>query len=161
MKNIQGSLRQQGSTLLEALIALVIFSFGVMGFMKLQMESMRQAADSRFVVMAGAKAQSLMDAITYEKQLSGTVAMPYTDQEWSLSKDKESSSLGNAGTGAILKPWLAGVENGLPGGDASIECVSHICTIQIFWKPGKSVQHDKTITDEQSARYVVQNPSAD
>lgn len=150
---------QHGGTLLETLIALLILSIGMLGIMKLQIESMRQTTDARFVIIAGAKAQSIMDAITYERKLNAGTATPFTDSSWGLSKGTAANSI-SGDTSAILKPWLTSVQGALPGGDASIACASNVCTITIFWSPGKTTQLDMTIINERSAKYVVQNPSA-
>lgn len=147
---------QRGSSMLEALIALLILSIGIVALMKLQSESMRQNTDSRFVVMAGSKAQSIMDAITYERKLSNNKAVAYSDSDWALAKGSDTGTVSNT----IIRPWLTSVQKSLPGGDASIACTDGVCTITIFWSPGKSTQIDKSVINEQSAKYVVQNPSA-
>ena len=151
-----GVFAQKGDTLLETMISVLILSIGLLGLTKLQFETMRQATDSRYVVIAGAKAQSIMDDITYERELVGGFAAPFADSNWKLDKETDP---GNTPTDPKLI-WLRGVKQALPGGTASIGCASAVCTITIYWNSGKSIQLDKSDVGERSAKYVVQNPSA-
>ena len=60
-RNLQSRAAQHGFTLLEVLIALVIFSIGLMGIAGLQVSGMRFTHDSQLRTLAIAQAETLAD----------------------------------------------------------------------------------------------------
>src|SRR3982751_3569019 len=76
MKNIvTPPARQQGSFLLEALIGILVFSFGVLGIVGLQAQSMRHISDAQYRGEAVYLAQSLVAKMWADNQT--TLAAKY------------------------------------------------------------------------------------
>ncbi|WP_018606916.1 type IV pilus modification PilV family protein [Uliginosibacterium gangwonense] len=105
---------QQGSSLIEVLIAVLVLSIGMVGALKLQSEAVRQNADSRYTLLAGAYAQTALDGLSFN----------YSGKNWQ--------------TGS-LESWKTDIKRDLPQGTGSVACAANVCTVTITWTPpGKS-----------------------
>lgn len=113
--------RQRGFTLIEVLVALLIFAFGVLALVGLQVTAIRQSGNAKY----------RSDAAMLANQLIGT--MWVTDR---VPANMQTSF--NTG-GAQYNAWLTGVQRALPAaGGASAPTVNvagdGTVTINIFWK---------------------------
>lgn len=117
---------QQGSTLVEVLIAVLVLSLGLLGALKLQVEGVRQNSNSRYTVMASTYAHDALDAITYDRK--GEQAL------WPLAKTSDYSALASTNP---VKPWLTALVSNLPGGAAAIThtATSKTWEVSIYWTP--------------------------
>jgi type IV pilus assembly protein PilV len=108
--------RQTGMTLIEVLVAILIFSFGLLGFVGLQARAIKysvSAEDSN-------RASLLANELATTMQLAGTVVLPPTTiTDWQ----------------ARLSP--PGAAPLLPGATAnvSLDPTNTIATIKITWQP--------------------------
>ena len=123
--------RQSGSYLLEALIAILIFAFGVLGFIGLLGSSIRVTNDARY----RAEAANLANAM---------IADMWTTNAANI----------DTFTSAKLPSWTTKVESLLPGGlppDVAVtpgfSAESRTVVVTIKWQPpGDSVQHQHVMT---------------
>lgn len=121
---------QGGVALLEALIAILIISFGILGIIGLQATSVSLTTDARYRVEAAAFAERLVA----EMWVSDPLTLP-ADYAWT-------------GTGvppAKLQKWYGDLQAGggaLPGvGDKKPTVAfgaNNLVTVTVFWKPPQS-----------------------
>ncbi len=95
---------QRGFMLLEALVALLVFSIGVLGIVGLQAAMTKSQTDSKFRADAAFLAQRLVGSMWSDR--SGL--------------DKYSTA-SNCTSHARCNEWLSEVANQLPQGDATVE----------------------------------------
>jgi type IV pilus assembly protein PilV len=127
---------QQGSTLLEALISILIFSFGILAIVGLQAYSVKNTSEARYRV----------DASLLADQVIG--------QMWSDNRTNASlvSNYSSAGGGTAYSAWKTSVQNAMPGAVANPPTVvvnaDNTVTVTVFWQmPGAdSSLHRYTVT---------------
>jgi type IV pilus assembly protein PilV len=149
MKGSEKAFRQQtGAMLLEALIAILIFSLGILAIVGLQAVSITQANDAMFRTHASLLANELIG------QMWTTVDRTQADP---LSAFRSSPA------GAAYTAWLAKVQADLPGVSASTNSpnvavtaddngVLSVVTIDLFWKlpsePANVPAHHYVVTTQ-------------
>lgn len=121
---------QRGVTLLESLIALLLFAFGILGLIGMQAMAARSTADSQYRTEAVKFADRLINQMRVDDAL--TLSAEYT-----------------AG-GSKWDAWLSDVQNatsGMPGSIAhpptiTIAGTPPVVTLTMFWKgPGETIPH--------------------
>ncbi|HEU4709148.1 MAG TPA: pilus assembly protein PilV [Methylophilaceae bacterium] len=127
---------QQGSVLLEALIAILIFSMGILAIVGLQAAAIKTVSDSQYRLEASFLANRLVAQMWTDKSNITNYAIP-----------------GASATNAA--DWLDDVETALPGAADHAPTVSisgnatdgYTVTMQINWQPaGENSPHNfKTI----------------
>lgn len=129
---------QQGSVLLEALIAILIFSFGILAIVGLQAYSVKSTTEAKYRV----------DASLLADQLFG--------QMWSGSRANADlvANYDSTGSGAGYANWKTDVQNAMPGAQANPPTVTvgadNSVAVVIYWKmPGSgSSVHKYTVTTQ-------------
>ncbi|MBI3901543.1 MAG: pilus assembly protein PilV [Nitrosomonadales bacterium] len=138
--------RQQGSMLLEALIAILVFSMGILAIVGLQATSVKLSTDAKFRSEASLLANQYIGAMWASDRTPATLLANFQ---------------GGLGTdSAQYLAWRAAVENaqtGLPGTVANPPTVAVVTippvspaisfssqvTITIFWQaPGETTVHN-------------------
>ncbi|MBS0319208.1 MAG: hypothetical protein JSR18_01590 [Proteobacteria bacterium] len=135
----RGRRRQSGAFLLEALIAILIIAFGVLGLVGLQAQSMRHVNDAQFRAEAAYYAASL------------------TARMWAHDPTAVQSYFGSSGAGFTdFKNQIVAAGTGLPNASANPPTItfdntatnarnSSIATITINWQyPGETQWHTYT-----------------
>lgn len=130
--------RQSGVFLLEGLIAILIFSLGILGIIGLQAKSLQQVTDAKYRIDAANLADQLVGAMWIDSRatadLTGHYASPDGDKYLAWA-NTVAASLPGVGVGDVAKPAVSVV------GDASDTSKSQV-TIEIFWaNPGDGVKH--------------------
>jgi len=132
------SAAQRGVALLEALIAILIFSFGVLGLIGTLAGSIRATNDARYRAEAANLAQALIGAM------------------WSTRADDLDAQFGAGG--AQLVAWQTQVANLLPQATGAnvplvdltqpgLSTQSRSVVVTMFWQlPGESGRHQLLIT---------------
>lgn len=94
---------QQGSMLLEALIAILIFSLGIIAIVGLQATSIRLSSDAKYRGDASLLAERLLGQMWVSDRTAANLASSF------------SSASGATPAGAMYSSWLTNVLNTLPG----------------------------------------------
>lgn len=133
MKEIARKYTQSGSVLLEALVAVVVFSFGLLALVSMQTASIRNIADAKY----RADAASLADQII--GQIWGA-ATPGSYATGSSATAVGASACPSGVATTTPDAWLTAVSNMLPGAEKSRQQitvqtvgVSSVVTVRICW----------------------------
>lgn len=116
---------QQGSILLEGLIAILVFSMGVLAIIGLQASAMKTVSDAQYRVEAAYLANRLVSSL------------------WTAGSSGIASYGLPGGSSPELTAWLADVNNRLPGVDTHAPTVAitgdatagYTATVTVFWQP--------------------------
>lgn len=112
--------RQRGFTLIEVMVALLIFSFGVLALIGLQATAINQSGQAKYRSDAAMLANQLIGELWVTDRVPANMQTAY-----------------NTG-GARYTTWATGVQAALPGAVASAPTVSvsasGVVTVDIFWK---------------------------
>lgn len=122
--------KQRGSVLLESLIAILIFSMGILAIVGLQAASIKNTASAKYRT----------DASMLANQIIGQM---WTDDKTntSLKSNYESAN------GAKYLTWKTNVQQVLPGVASNAPTIaidaSNVATVTIWWQsPGESAPHN-------------------
>lgn len=137
--------RQSGSYLLEALIAMLIFAFGVLGLVGLMGSSVRITNDARY----RSEAANLAGAMVADM--------------WTMTADRMEADFGAGG--AKLNTWQAKAESLLPAAAAhpvkvevtpGLSYESRTVVVTVFWQmPGDKELHQHLMTAQIGKNKVV------
>lgn len=121
--------RQRGIALIEALVAILIFAFGIIGLVGLQ------AAMTR----AQGTAKLRADAVYLGAQLMGAM--------WADRSHVGSYDSANCASYNPCKDWLAKVQSGLPGGAATISATSSgDVSLTVTWTTSAEGTHTHAVS---------------
>jgi type IV pilus assembly protein PilV len=135
---------QQGMSLLEGLLAVLIFSVGILALVALQSTSVRATTDAKFRADAGFLANQL-------------IATMWTDfaniNTYAYNAGGGNCAFGGGGGNANTTAWVAGVQATLPGSGAGMQQVivtaQNMVTINICWVSGSETRRYSTVTQIQ------------
>jgi len=132
---------QQGSMLLEALIAILIFSMGILSIVGLQATSIRLSTDAKYRSEASSLANQLIGQMWVSDRASAVT----------LSNNFSNPS------GTSYTSWASGVQTTLPGVSVASGTLPTVeiltpagatqgqVTVNIFWQmPGEATRHNYT-----------------
>jgi type IV pilus assembly protein PilV len=129
---------QRGFLLLEVLIAMLIFSIGVLGIVGLQASMTRAQTGSKFRADASILAQRLV----------GTM--------WSDVANINSYATANCSAYPRCSQWAADVAALLPNGTVDVDLsLAPVVTISITWQPSNEEQRRYTTTSALAANSAV------
>jgi type IV pilus assembly protein PilV len=144
---------QRGVLLIEAMCAILIFSFGILGLIGLQTAAVQQSGDANFRSTAGELADQLIN------------------QMWVSNRSVAASTLVTnfqsvAPAGAAYTAWNALVSSSLPGGTSVVTmqpqpagCVpavsscSVIATVTVSWQTGHDAAQHNYVVSAQITEY--------
>ena len=144
---------QSGSALLEALIAILIFSFGVLGLVGLQAAMIAGAADAKYRNEAGFFVDRLLGEMAAADRSSVGALAPFATggasyTAWISDIQNASVSAGLLGLpGATTYPPTVAIVSGPT--NASTLPTSYNVTVSVFWKSPKQA------STEAPHRHVV------
>jgi type IV pilus assembly protein PilV len=116
--------RQTGSMLLEALIAVLIFSMGILAIVGMQASAVKASGDAKYRSDASMVANQLIGEMWVSDRTPATL---------------QTNFQGGGGTdGAAYTAWLADVQAALPGAAANppvvtVNAATSLVTITVFW----------------------------
>ena len=123
------SASQTGSMLLESLIAVLIFSMGILAIVGMQASAVKASSDAKFRSDASMVANQLIGEMWVSNRTAATL---------------QTNFQGGGGTdGALYTAWLADVQAALPGAAANPPVVTvnpqtSVVTVTVFWiAPGE------------------------
>jgi type IV pilus assembly protein PilV len=134
-----GSRGEAGSVLLEALIAIVIFSMGILAIVGMQTTAVKAAADAKFRSNASLLATELIGKMWVTDRTGATMQALYQG--------------GGGVNGAAYTAWLAEVIATMPGVSAAvnqpvvvIDPATGMVTVTISWKvPSEPAAHSYAV----------------
>lgn len=143
---IPSSCKQQGSMLLESLIAILIFSMGILAIVGLQATSIKLSTDAKYRSEASLLANQLIGQMWVSDRTAATLQTSFQG--------------GNGTNGALYSAWLASsVQTTLPGVSAAtlplstlptVEVLTNVAsagqvTVTLYWQaPSESTRHNYT-----------------
>jgi len=139
--------KQRGMLLIEALIAILIFSIGILGLVGLQAKAIALSSD----------AKHRADAAILANQLIGRLAVASPAAAAGFAHHPEGSAAcapsGTEGTEAAVTEWLAEVAASLPGADSSkqqvtVDTTNGVVVVTICWQPQDGRQHRHVVTTQ-------------
>ncbi len=135
MKPKHANTQQTGSVILEAMIAILIFSVGILALVGLQATAISNVADAKYRSAAGFLADQIVGTVwatrlnTINANASNVMA---ANPDPTFACNPCTAANGNAYTQA----WAAsGVAAELPNGTASIAINGSLVTVTINWQP--------------------------
>lgn len=137
--------KQQGMSLLEGMLAILIFSVGILALVALQSTSVRATTDAKFRGDAGFLANQLIARMWTDFGNIGTYAH---------NTGGAACAFAGGGGNATLTAWVQEVQNTLPGSAAAMQQVivtqpQNMVTINICWQSGTEVRSFSTVTQIQ------------
>lgn len=136
---------QQGSMLLEALIAILIFSLGIIAIVGLQATSIRLSSDAKYRADASLLAEQLLGQMWVSNRAAGALETSFR------------SATGAASAGGMYSAWLTQnvqrADRPLPGAGTTVSApvvtfsgaASSVVTITMYWQgPGDTSAHKYT-----------------
>ncbi|MCE1241779.1 type IV pilus modification protein PilV [Oryzomicrobium sp.] len=128
----------RGFSLLEALVAITIFSLGLLGLVGMQAAAISSSSDAKYRADAAYLANQVISRIwtdrsniaSYQHLAAGTACAP----------------TGTASTYTDLQNWLIDVTNTLPAGTGSVivDTSTNTVTVRLCWQQPNSGQHIHT-----------------
>lgn len=119
-----------GFVLLEGLIAILIFSFGVLAIMGLQISSISAVRDAKF----------RSDAALYASQIIGAMWSDRNNlSSYALNSSSATCAAGaSTGSASNVTSWLSDMKNALPGSAAYQQQIvigtNNVVTVTVCWK---------------------------
>lgn len=110
--------RQRGSTLLEALVAIFIFSIGVLALIGLQAVSIKNSIDAKYRADAAFLANQIIGQMWVDRANIDNYAHYATGTPCAQS--------GSASTQTAVTNWVADVQKTLPGSSLSAATIAQI-----------------------------------
>jgi type IV pilus assembly protein PilV len=137
---------QQGSTHIEGLVAIVIFSIGILGMVALQASAINLSSDAKYRGDAAFLANQILGQLA--------VADPAQLADFSNRPDgKACSPTGSDSTNAVVTAWLTQVDKTLPGAAASkqqikVDTGDKSVTVTLCWQPPNGSAHHHTVSSQ-------------
>lgn len=126
---------QTGSVILEALIAILIFSIGILALVGMQATAINNVADAKYRTTAGFLANQIVGTVWATRQ---NAAIANASNVMAANPDPSfaCNPCGAANGNAYTQAWaVSGVAAELPNGTASITINGAVVTVTIGWQP--------------------------
>jgi type IV pilus assembly protein PilV len=137
--------RQSGATLLEALVAVLIFSIGILALVGIQATAVKNASDAKYRADASYLADQLIGQIWADRTNIAQYSHLAAAGPNACTPGGAASAYANAVT------WLSAVAKDLPNAPATrqqiVVAAGNVVTVTVCWQvPGENVLHDFTET---------------
>lgn len=127
--------------LIEAMVAILVFSLGVLGFVGLQATSLQHISDAKYRIDAANLTEQLISQMWSENHATATLAAKYASA--------------NGKSAAGYAAWAARVASALPGASGHAPAVAveadgadasrSTVTVVVYWQPpGSAKTHNYT-----------------
>lgn len=137
---------QQGATLLEALISILVFSLGILSIVALQAAAVRHTTDAQFRIQAGVLADQLLGYM-------------WTDKKNLASYVLQGPQICASGSSITKDAWICSVQSQLPSavGSNSPEVLvtsDGVVSVTLKWQrsPGDEVRRHSVRTQIKEAQ---------
>jgi type IV pilus assembly protein PilV len=139
---------QTGSVLLEALIAILIFSIGILALVGMQATAINAVADAKYRSTAGYLADQIIGTVWANRTSAfipnaSNVMVTTPDPTFNCAPNLCAANNGNSYTLA----WASSVAGNLPAGTGSVSVAGNTVTVSVFWQPPKdAVAHRHVVS---------------
>ncbi len=135
LKQQPGLKQQAGSVILEAMIAILIFSIGILGLVGMQATAVSNVSDAKYRADAAFFANQIIGQMWASRVVAGASYVPDPTYAWP-----------NVGANTTVAAWAgqSGVAGFLPQGNATVTIDpvgQQRVTVTIGWVPPKAVPH--------------------
>lgn len=122
--------KQQGSVLLESMIAILIFSMGILAIVGLQAASVKNTASAKYRTDASMLANQIIGQMWIDDKTASALQASY-----------------NSPGGAKYLTWKTSVASALPGVASNAPTIaidaSNVATVTVWWQsPGEAKPHN-------------------
>ncbi len=121
---INSSNKQSGFGMVEALMAILVLSIGLLGLATLQTQGLRNTNSAYFRTQANMMAASMLDSM----RANVTAA-----RAGSYNLYMHETPTGNNVANKSLISWVNRIGKALPSGDGAISCDASSCAVAIRW----------------------------
>lgn len=142
-----GKTRQTGVVILEALIAILIFSMGILALVGMQATAINNVADAKYRSTAGFLADQMVGTVWATRQ-NGIIANASNVMAANPDPTFACNPCGAANGNVYTQAWaVSGVAAGLPRGTAVIAISGAAVTVTVGWQPPKdAVAHRHVVS---------------
>lgn len=132
--------KQSGSVLLEALIAILIFSVGILALVGMQAAAIGNVADAKYRADASFYADQIIGQMWADRAASATAS---GGSVFTTNAAYACATCVTGGGNAQTQAWASGVSAALPQATASIavNAASQMVTVTLGWTPPKGTAH--------------------
>ncbi len=128
--------QQNGSVILEALIAILIFSIGILALVGMQAMAINNVSDAKYRSTAGFLADQIVGTI-WATRTGTQVANASNVMVASPDPTFACNPCGGANGNAYTQAWVASGVAELPNGLSSIAINGAVVTVTLSWRPPK------------------------
>lgn len=114
----------RGMSLVEVLVAVVVFAVGVLGLVNSHALAFNTFADSKYRIDAALLADRLIGELWVDR--ANVASYAHTGGTTSFGR---------------LSPWLAELRQTLPGADATVAVVGTVVTVTVSWQTPSNERH--------------------
>jgi len=129
--------QQAGSVILEALIAILIFSIGILALIGMQVTAINSVSDAKYRSTAGFLADQMVGTIWATRLAAPGAAASNVIANIPDPNFCTPVPCGGTTGNAYTAIWIANVAAQLPNATASISSVGATVTITVGWQPPK------------------------
>ena len=137
MKTYRTKIKQAGSVLLEALIAILIFSIGILGLVGLQATAIGSAADAKYRSDASFLVDQMIGT-AWATRVGTTVANASGVMAAAPDPTLPCAPCTGANGNANTQAWANSVAAALPLGAGAIAINGAVVSVTVTWQPPKS-----------------------
>jgi type IV pilus assembly protein PilV len=146
MKRFSPRSHQQGMSLLEGLLAVLIFSVGILALVALQGTSVRATTEAKMRADASFHASQLI-----ARMWTDGLNMANYSYNTGNPNDPACGFTAGGGNHAAVVKWAADVQSALPGAISQVivtndALVTNLITINICWPSGTETRRFQTVT---------------
>ena len=151
---------QEGSVLLESLVAILVFSVGILSLVSMQAFAVASASEAKYRSEATMLANELIGRMWVSDRTQATLQTAFSSPDgsaykawaWVGSADGDAGTKTNPTAGTVLQ-LLPGSASKLPtvavAPDTSTTPASSVVTITVYWKAPKDATEHKYVVKSQ------------
>jgi type IV pilus assembly protein PilV len=128
----------RGISLIEVLVAMTIFSFGILGMLGMHARALTSFSDAKYRTDAALLTDGLINDI------------------WVNRGNLASYAYASGAVPTVMQPWLSQVRATLPAGNASVTVAGSTVQVTVTWQPPAAAAVGQTHRHVEVA--TIQNP---
>jgi type IV pilus assembly protein PilV len=128
----------RGISLIEVLVAMTIFSFGILGLLGMHARALTGFSDVKYRTDAALLSDSLINDI------------------WVNRTNIANYAYASGTASSAVQPWLTDVQNALPNGSGTVAVSGTTVTVTVTWQPPAAAAAGQTHQHTEIA--TIQNP---